>query len=176
MAATVVLGVGNILLTDEGFGVRVAEALVQRFRFSDEIEILDGGTLGMELMRFLEGARRLILIDAVHASPAEPGSFHELRGEAVRQYFREKVSMHELGIQEVLASLEVMEKPIREIVVFGVQPASLEIGLELTAPVAALLDEAVERVLRQLAEWHGSGFICNARRRSRPVPTTVPRR
>ena len=154
MAATVVLGVGNILLSDEGFGVRVAEALQQRFRFPVDVEVLDGGTLGMELMRFLEGTQRLILIDAVHGPAAEPGSFHELRGDAVRLYFKEKVSMHELGIQEVLASLEVMEKPIREIVVFGVQPKSLEICLELTAAVAARVDETVEKVVRQLVEWN----------------------
>lgn len=153
MAATVVLGIGNILLSDEGFGVRVVEALQQRFLFPNEVAVLDGGTLGMELMRFLDGAQRLILIDAVHGSSAEPGSFHELRGDAVRLYFREKVSMHELGIQEVLASLEVMEKPVMEIVVFGVQPVSLEIGLDLTALVAARVDEAVERVTRQLETW-----------------------
>lgn len=157
MAATVVLGVGNILLSDEGFGVRVVEALLQRFHFPEEVEVLDGGTLGMELMRFLEGAQRLILVDAVHGSASEPGYFHELRGDAVRLYFREKVSMHELGIQEVLASLEIMEKPIREIVVFGVQPDSLEIGMDLTVPVASRVEEAMERVVRQLEKW---GIYC----------------
>ena len=165
MAETVVLGVGNILLSDEGFGVRVAEALLQRFRFSDEVDVLDGGTLGMELMRFLEGARRLILIDAVSGAGAEPGHFHELRGEAVCLYFRKKVSMHELGIQEVLASLEVMGKPIGEIVVFGVQPGSLEIGLDLTEPVARRLEEAVGKVICQLKNWdiEIEGIIGNER-------------
>lgn len=153
MLKTLVLGVGNILLTDEGFGVRVAEALLQRFRFPDELEVLDGGTLGMELLTYLNGVQRLILIDAVHGK-AEPGSFHEIRGEAVRLYFREKVSMHEMGIQEVLASLEVMGKAIGEIVVFGVQPVSLEIGLDLTAPVAGQVDEAVQRVIKQLQVWN----------------------
>ena len=153
MAKTVVLGVGNILLSDEGFGVRVAEALLQRFRFPDEVEVLDGGTLGMELMRFLEEAERLILIDAVNGN-AEPGSFHALRGNSVKLYFREKVSMHELGIQEVLASLEVMGKSIDEIIVFGVQPVSLEIGLVLTQPVADRIDEAVGKVVSQLESWN----------------------
>ena len=152
MAKTVVLGVGNILLSDEGFGVRVAEALLQRFRFPDEVEVLDGGTLGIELMRFLDGAERLILIDAIHG-PAQPGSFHVIRGEAVRLYFKEKVSMHELGIQEVLASLVVMEKPIEEIVVVGVVPLSLEISLDLTPLIAARIDEAVESVINQLKNW-----------------------
>lgn len=156
MAKTVVLGVGNILLSDEGFGVRVAEALLQRFRFPDDVEVLDGGTLGMELLRFLEEADRLILVDAVHGD-AEPGSFHEIRGDSVKLYFREKVSMHEMGIQEVLASLEVMGKQIGEIVVLGVQPASLEIGLDLTPLVAARVDEAVEKVIQQLKLWN---IIC----------------
>ena len=153
MAKTLVLGVGNILLSDEGFGVRVVEALLQRFHFPEDVEVLDGGTLGIELMRFMEGTQRLLLIDAMIHGPSEPASFHEIRGDAVRLYFKEKVSMHELGIQEVLASLTVMEKPIWEIVVFGVVPVSLEIGLTLTPPVAARVDEAVARVLEQLKDW-----------------------
>jgi len=158
VAKTVVLGVGNILLSDEGFGVRVAEALLQRFRFPDEVEVLDGGTLGIELMRFLDGAERLILVDAIHG--AEPGSFREIRGEAVQLYFREKTSLHELGIQEVLASLVVMEKPIDEIVVIGVVPLSLEISLDLTPLIAARIDEAVASVIRQLTDWN---LECSAR-------------
>lgn len=158
MAKTVVLGVGNILLSDEGFGVRVAEALLQRFRFPDEVEVLDGGTLGIELMRFLDGAERLILVDAIHGT--EPGSFREIRGEAVQLYFREKTSLHELGIQEVLASLVVMEKPIGEIVVIGVVPLSLEISLDLTPLIAARIDETVASVIRQLTDWN---LECSAR-------------
>ena len=158
MAKTVVLGVGNILLSDEGFGVRVAEALSQRFRFPDAVEVLDGGTLGIELMRFLDGAQRLILIDAIHGS--EPGSFRIIQGDDVRLYFQEKVSLHEMGIQEVLASLVVMEKPIAEIVVIGVVPVSLDIGLDLTPLVASRIDEAVTSVIRQLHDW---GLECTAR-------------
>ena len=158
MAKTVVLGVGNILLSDEGFGVRVAEALSQRFRFPDAVEVLDGGTLGIELMRFLDGAERLILIDAIHGS--EPGSFRIIQGDDVRLYFQEKVSLHEMGIQEVLASLVVMEKPIAEIVVIGVVPQSLEIGLDLTPLVASRIEEATDSVIRQLHDW---GLECTAR-------------
>ena len=158
MAKAVVLGVGNILLSDEGFGVRVAEALSQRFRFPDAVEVLDGGTLGIELMRFLDGAERLILIDAIHGS--EPGSFRIIQGDDVRLYFQEKVSLHEMGIQEVLASLVVMEKPIAEIVVIGVVSVSLDIGLDLTPLVASRIDEAVTSVIRQLHDW---GLECTAR-------------
>ena len=158
MAKTVVLGVGNILLSDEGFGVRVADALSQRFRFPDAVEVLDGGTLGIELMRFLDGAQRLILIDAIHGS--EPGSFRIIQGDDVRLYFQEKVSLHEMGIQEVLASLVVMEKPIAEIVVIGVVPQSLEISLDLTPLVASRIDEATDSVIRQLHDW---GLECSAR-------------
>ena len=158
MANTVVLGVGNILLSDEGFGVRVVEALSKRFHFPESVDVLDGGTLGIELMRFLDGAERLILIDAIHGT--EPGSFRILQGEEVRLYFQEKVSLHEMGIQEVLASLVVMERPIKEIVVIGVVPNSLEIGLDLTPPVTARIDEAAASVIRQLQDW---GFACSVR-------------
>ena len=158
MANTVVLGVGNILLSDEGFGVRVVEALSKRFHFPESVDVLDGGTLGIELMRFLDGAQRLILIDAIHGS--EPGSFRIIQGDDVRLYFQEKVSLHEMGIQEVLASLVVMEKPIAEIVVIGVVPQSLEISLDLTPLVASRIDEATDSVIRQLHDW---GLECTAR-------------
>ena len=109
-------------------------------------------------MRFLDGAERLILIDAIHGT--EPGSFRIIQGDDVRLYFQEKVSLHEMGIQEVLASLVVMEKPIAEIVVIGVVPVSLDIGLDLTPLVASRIDEAVTSVIRQLHDW---GLECTAR-------------
>ncbi|MBP1765835.1 MAG: hydrogenase expression/formation protein [Firmicutes bacterium] len=95
-----VLGVGNILLQDEGVGVRVVEEMTRRFAFPENVEVLDGGTLGMELMRFLLGTDKLIIIDAIDGS-LPPGSIYEFEKENVKKYFREKVSVHDLGIQDV---------------------------------------------------------------------------
>jgi hydrogenase maturation protease len=147
-----ILGVGNILLQDEGFGVRVVEELTRRYTFPDQVAVLDGGTLGMELTRFLMGTDKLIIIDAI-AGNGPPGSVYAIEHDQVQAYFREKVSMHELGIQDVLAVLEVLEKPIQEVVVLGVQPATVDVGLELTPIAAGAVGDVINKVMVRLAAW-----------------------
>lgn len=147
-----VLGVGNILLQDEGIGVRVIEEMTRRFTFPEHVEVLDGGTLGMELMRFLMGTDKLILVDAIDGN-LPPGSIYEFEKEAVKAYFREKVSVHDLGIQDVLAALDVLEKPLKELVVMGVQPAVIDVGLDLTPVVAQSVEPVIKKVLALLADW-----------------------
>lgn len=159
MRKITVLGIGNILLKDEGFGVRVAEQLLKRFQFPEHVQVLDGGTLGMDLMRFLLGTRQLILIDAVSGS-LPPGSLYELRGQAVKTYFKEKVSLHDIGIQEVLAAMEVLEKPVKEIVIFGVEPAAIDVGLELSPIVAPSVEAVIERIIAELNSWQVE-VVCN---------------
>ncbi|MDF2876375.1 MAG: hybD 1, partial [Sporomusa sp.] len=128
MEKIIVLGVGNILMQDEGFGVRVVEELTRRYRFPDNVQVLDGGTLGMELLRFITGADRLVIIDAVNGG-GEPGELYRFANEDVKAYFKNKVSLHELGIQDVLAALELLEQPVQDIVIFGIQPAVIDVGL-----------------------------------------------
>jgi len=152
MEQITVLGVGNILMQDEGFGVRVVEQLQQHYSFPENVQVLDGGTLGMELLRFLVGTDRLILVDAVNGG-LPPGSLYQFNHDEVKAYFKEKVSMHELGIQDVLAVLEVLEKPAKEIKILGVQPLTVDIGLELTPLVNAVVEEVVQKLLSVLKEW-----------------------
>jgi len=147
-----VLGVGNILMQDEGFGVRVVERLLAQYTFSDNAQVLDGGTLGMELLRFLLGTDKLLLIDAVSGG-LPPGSLYQFSHDEVKAYFKEKVSMHELGIQDVLAIMDVMEKPIQEIKILGVQPLTIETGLDLTSPIAEKVELIIEKILLILHEW-----------------------
>ncbi len=148
-----VLGVGNVLLSDEGFGVRVVQRLAKWYDFKPEIRIIDGGTLGWDLLNFLQGVERLVLVDAVDAKSV-PGSFFVFKKEEVRKYFKRKVSGHEAGIQEVLAWFDLMGKPIREVVVIGVQPMSLETGLSLSPVVEKLVPKAVEEVIKTLEGWN----------------------
>lgn len=152
MEQITVLGVGNILMQDEGFGVRVVEQLQAQYSFPNNVQILDGGTLGMELLRFLVGTDRLILVDAVNGG-SPPGSCYQFNHDEVKAYFKDKVSMHELGIQDVLAVLEVLEKPAKEIKILGVQPLTVDIGLELTPLVAGVVDSTVDKLLMVLQEW-----------------------
>ena len=152
MEQITVLGVGNILMQDEGFGVKVVEELLAHYSFPENVQVLDGGTLGMELLRFLVGTDRLILIDAVSGG-LPPGSLYEFAHDKVKAYFKEKVSMHELGIQDVLAVLEVLEKPAKEIRILGVQPVAIDIGLALTPLVTGMVDNVVQKLLVILQEW-----------------------
>lgn len=152
MKRITVLGIGNILLQDEGFGVRVVEELQRRYRFPETVQVLDGGTLGMDLLRFITGTDRLLVIDAIDGGQP-PGSFYRLTGEAVQAYFQDKVSLHELGLKDVLASLKVLDEPVAEVVIVGVQPAVLDLGLDLTPAVAAMVEPAVAAVIAQLEEW-----------------------
>ena len=152
MAQITVLGVGNILMQDEGFGVRVVEQLLHKYHFPENVQVLDGGTLGMELLRFLIGTDKLILVDAV-SGMLPPGAIYQFSHDEVKAYFKEKVSMHELGIQDVLAVMEVLEKPAKEIRIFGVQPLTIDIGLEMTTIVTEAVDHVVEKLLELLNEW-----------------------
>ncbi|AAC06858.1 HyaD/HybD family hydrogenase maturation endopeptidase [Aquifex aeolicus] len=147
-----VLGIGNILLSDEGLGVRTVEELQRRYEFPENVKVLDGGTLGIDLLYHIEGTEKLLIIDAVLGGK-KPGTFYKIKNENVKKYFKSKVSMHELGIQEVLALLEVLEKPIKEIVVLGLEPKSLEVSTELTPEIQEKIPLLVEEALSQLKEW-----------------------
>lgn len=147
-----VLGIGNILLRDEGLGIRVIEGLKSRYRFPNHVRVLDGGTLGMGLIPFLEGTDSLIIVDAVSGSKP-PGEIYQLYGEEVKRYFQQKVSLHDLGIQDVLAAMEVLDKPIEEVVVIGMQPDIMDVGLELSTIVESRLEQLQVLVLKQLAIW-----------------------
>ncbi|SDE83739.1 HyaD/HybD family hydrogenase maturation endopeptidase [Sporomusa acidovorans] len=152
MEKTIVLGVGNILMQDEGFGVRVVEEISRRYTFPKNVQALDGGTLGMELLNFIKGAEYLLIIDAVNGG-GQPGDLYQLTGEEVKAYFKQKVSMHEIGIQDVLTALELLEQPVKKVVVVGVQPAVIDIGLELTEVVQARMDDIVKLVVGVLDSW-----------------------
>jgi len=152
MVPITVLGIGNILMQDEGFGVEIIETLGKNYRFSDSVQILDGGTLGMELMRFISGTTKLIVIDAI-AGDGPPGTFYQFSGAEISRYFQGKVSLHELGIKDVLAALEILNKPVAEVMIIGVQPTVVALGLGLTPAVAAQKEQTVTAVLQQLQSW-----------------------
>ena len=152
MDKIIILGIGNILISDEGFGVRVVEKLQERYEFPDNVQLLDGGTMGYELLHRLIGIQKLILIDAVNGG-ATPGTLFRFSGPEVNAYYRQKVSMHQLGIQEVLAMLEITDNTVPDLLVLGVQPASLEFGLDLSPTIEAAAETVAAQVITQLKDW-----------------------
>lgn len=146
----VVLGIGNTILSDEGVGVRAAEALLERYDPPANVEVVDGGTAGMELLEPLSNLDLLIVLDAVKRGQP-PGSMVKLAGADVPVFFRSKLSPHQISICDVLASLEFIGDKPKDMVLIGVEPDSLELGLELTPAVSARIPEMVDLAVAELA-------------------------
>lgn len=148
----VILGVGNLLLSDEGLGVQALATLERDYDFPPEVERVDGGTCGMELLEPLTGVDVLIMLDVIRAGKA-PGTFIALRGDAVPARLRHKLSPHQVGLSDVLATLQLMDEAPREIVIFGIEPESLDLSLSLTPTVAASLPGLIAATVAELARY-----------------------
>lgn len=147
-----VLGVGSVLLTDEGLGVHIVNELQKEYSFSPEVRLLDGGTMGMELLYYIKDVDRLILVDAMKGNGA-PGTIYELQRDQILQYFSGTIDAHEVGMKDVINIRNLDETHPMETVVIGVEPSSLEIGLEVSPVVAQTLPRVKSRILDILASW-----------------------
>ncbi len=146
----VVLGIGNTILTDEAAGVRAAMALADAYRIPDNVQVIDGGTSGMEMIEDLSDLDLLVVIDVVKTGAA-PGTVVKIAGDDIPVFFRRKLSPHQIALPDVLASLELLGTMPREIVVLGVEPVSLELGMEMTPTVAEKIPRLVDMALAELA-------------------------
>ena len=144
-----VLGIGNVLLTDEGIGVRALNELGRRYTFPENVELLDGGTAGIELLRHIRKRDYLIIIDAMKWGK-EPGTVIRVEGNDVPAAFRTRISPHQLGLSDLLAAAMLTDELPKNLVLFGVEPESLDIGLDLTDAVEASLDKLIGAVLEEL--------------------------
>lgn len=152
-AKTLVLGVGNLLMCDEGVGVHVVRRLANTHHFPmEEVLILDGGTLGMDLLYYLQGIENLLIVDAVDAGQ-KPGGVIRLEGEEVPSFLSMKISPHQIGIPDMLFAAKLTECYPSNVVLWGVQPERMEIGLEMSSTVASQVDDLVQHLVDQLNEW-----------------------
>jgi hydrogenase maturation protease len=150
-----VLGLGNILLQDEGLGVRALERLTNRYRLPAGLQTVDGGVMGLDLLPYLEDITAMLVIDAVQTGQP-PGTLVCLQGDAVPAALSLKMSMHQIGLQELLAVSRFQGTLPPRVVVWGMEPASMEIGLNLSPTVAGQLDALVQAVVQELRQW---GFV-----------------
>ncbi|GAB3547528.1 HyaD/HybD family hydrogenase maturation endopeptidase [Noviherbaspirillum agri] len=146
---TIVLGVGNTLLSDEGVGVRAVEQLAQDYRLPPEVEIIDGGTTGMEMLEDLSTADHLVIVDAVR-SGQPPATMVRIAGDAVPVFFKTKLSPHQIGLSDVLATLAFMGEAPESVVVIGVEPVSLGTSMSLSPQVEVILPRVVGQVVEEL--------------------------
>ncbi|HEY5999937.1 MAG TPA: HyaD/HybD family hydrogenase maturation endopeptidase [bacterium] len=146
---TLVLGIGNVLLTDEGVGIHALDELRRRFDFDEEVELLDGGTAGVELLRYLDGREHVIVIDAI-AAGHPPGTVFRVEGDDVPRTFHQRISPHQIGLSDVLATALITDSLPAAITMFGVEPKELTTGLALTPEIDASLDKLVCAVVDEL--------------------------
>ncbi|MHB9100218.1 MAG: HyaD/HybD family hydrogenase maturation endopeptidase [Sulfuricella sp.] len=147
----IVLGVGNILLSDEGVGVRTVEKLQRDFVLPAGVEVIDGGTTGMEMLEDLAGADHILIVDAVRSGNA-PASIVRIAGEQVPVFFRTKLSPHQIGLSDVLATLVLTGEQPGGVTVIGVEPVSLETAMALSPQVEAVLPEVLSLVVEELRQ------------------------
>ena len=151
---TLVLGIGNVLYADEGFGIRAVEALNARYAFPDSVRVMDGGTQGIFLLPWVCSAQRLLILDAVDFG-MQPATLRVVRGDDVPCFMgAKKVSMHQAGFQEVLASANLTGSLPADLALVGVQPERLDdYGGSLTDGVRGRIDDAVEAACEVLRGW-----------------------
>jgi len=149
---TLVLGVGNLLVSDEGVGVHVIERLTETYDLPKGVQVLDGGTLGLDLLYYLEGVENLLIVDAVEMDK-EPGTLLRMQGDEIPSFLSIKMSPHQIGIPDMLFAAKLRDLYPRNVVLWGIQPATLEVGLELSPVIAAQVDVLVSKIVEQLTQW-----------------------
>lgn len=141
----VLLGVGNILLSDEGVGVRAIERFEREFELPDNVAVLDGGTSAMEMLDDLEGLDLLVVVDCVRVGKA-PATVVVLTEDEVPAFFRQRLSPHQVGLSDVFATMLLTGRAPKAIVVIGVQPVEIGLAMELTPQVEAVMPTVLSAI------------------------------
>lgn len=162
----VVLGIGNLLWADEGFGVRCLEALQQRYDCPPHVTLVDGGTQGLYLIHHVQDADRLLILDAIDYG-LPPGTLKEVRDDEVPRFMgAKKMSLHQTGFQEVLALAQLTGHYPEQVLLIGCQPEELEdYGGSLRPVVKAAMEDALARAVAQLSAWGAAPSL-----RQQPLP------
>jgi hydrogenase maturation protease len=152
-----ILGLGNLLCTDDGVGAAAVHRLLREYRAPEGAVVLDGGTLGMAQLPHLMEADVAILVDAIR-SDDPPGTFVRLEGEDVAPAVAARLSVHQVGVADLLDSARLLDRYPPRVILLGLVPASLGLGVELTPAVAAQLPALLTAVLEE-ARAHGFAFV-----------------
>ncbi len=145
-----VLGIGNILLRDEGVGVHAVNRFRELYSAPASVEIIDGGTMGLDLMPYFEGKTHVVVVDAVRGNGEPPGTISRFSGSGVLGFLGERISPHQIGLSDLLACTAVGSQLPEHIVLLGIVPESLETGLEMSLTVQGKLDEIVGLLYNEL--------------------------
>jgi len=145
-----ILGIGNILFSDEGVGIRVIERIREQYRFPDNVTVLDGGVLGLSLMSYIVEHDHLIVVDAIR-NKGVPGTIYRLEGKDIPKRFLAKNSVHQVDFLETLMSCQVIER-LPTTIIIGIEPLDIDtMSLELTDLIKEKIDTLIELVLKEIS-------------------------
>jgi hydrogenase maturation protease len=159
MTRTLVIGLGNPIMGDDGVGIAALQRLRDEWELPPEVELVDGGTWGMNLLPLVESTRNLILVDAIR-SGAAPGMLTVLERCELPRYFSLKLSPHQIDLREILALAELRGLLPDHLVAIGIEPERVEMEMSLSPRVRAGLAKVVDLVVERL-EW--AGHLCQRR-------------
>jgi len=149
---TALIGLGNILLKDEGIGVHAVRAIKERHAFYPEVEIIDGGTLGLDLLPFFEGRDKILIIDAVNFRK-EPGYIGVIEDDDIPSVLNVKLSVHHIGLTDVLFAARLTNVHPSKLCLIGIQPESIDVGLEMTECIRNKMEELITLAIKTLGGW-----------------------
>ena len=144
-----VLGLGNVVCQDDGAGIAAIHKLIREYELPDGVVALDGGTLGLSLLPLVDSAEQVIMVDAIRAEGA-PGTLVRIEGDEVAPAVYERLSPHQIGVADLLAGASLLDRYPDRVVLIGVVPQSIELGLGRTQAVEASIPALVERVVEEL--------------------------
>ena len=150
-----VLGIGCTLYSDEGFGVRVVEKMQRAYEFPDNVLLVDGGVLGINLLGLISKPKHLIVVDAIR-NKGKPGDVYRLEGDDIPERIRAKNSLHQVDFLEALTLCQALDH-VPETVIVGVEPEDIEtLSMELTPIIQSKVDTMIDMVLEEIKRVGGS--------------------
>ena len=147
MKDTIIIGIGNILLQDDGVGIRVIEQLENEI-LPSTIELVDGGTSTLDTLGFFLDYKKVIIVDCLKAG-LEPGTIYKIRPEDIKDYKKENLSIHDVQILEVVKMANMMDK-YPEVIIFGIEPEKISLNLEMTEIMISKIPEIICIIKKEL--------------------------
>jgi hydrogenase maturation protease len=144
-----ILGIGSILFSDDGFGIQVAQRIEKEYEIPDNVLVVDGGVLGINLLGVISKPKHLIVVDTMR-NKGRPGDLYRLEGDAIPERIRAKNSLHQVDFLEALTLCQAIDK-VPQTVIIGVEPEDIQtLSLVLTPTVQAQVEPVIRMVLAEL--------------------------
>jgi len=147
-----VIGLGNILMRDEGIGIHALDTMRKRYCFSGDVELIEGGTPGLDLLSELEDREKVLILDAAHFGK-EPGFVGMLEDEDIPSFLTDKPSAHDIGLADLLFAARLKDIIPDKLVFIGIEPEAVEVGLDVTDSARYGLEKVVSASIDLLRRW-----------------------